>query len=101
MLTLFVVPTGRSRLRPDIPGAASVTLGLLAFAFGITEGSVPALVSRMILLVLFFWIERRAKAPLVAIDMLALPSVRQGNLAALTIFSMEARLVFLTKLYLR
>ena len=55
----------------------------------------------MILLALFFWIERRAKAPLVAIEMLALPSVRWGNLAALTIFSMEAGLVFLTTLYLQ
>jgi MFS family permease len=103
MLTLFVVPAGRSRenVRLDIPGAASVTLGLLALAFGITEGSLPALVVGMILLALFFWIERRAKAPLVAIEMLALPSVRWGNLAALTIFSMEAGLVFLTTLYLQ
>ena len=102
-LTLFVVPAGLSRenVRLDIPGAASVTLGLLALAFGITEGSLPALVVGMILLALFFWIERRAKAPLVAIEMLALPSVRSGNLAALTIFSMEAGLVFLTTLYLQ
>ena len=103
MLTLFVVPTGRSRenVRLDIPGAASVTLSLLALAFGITERSLPALVVGMILLALFFWIEHRAKAPLVAIEMLALPSVRWGNLAALTIFSMEAGLVFLTTLYLQ
>jgi len=103
MLTLFVVPAGRSRenVRLDIPGAASVTLGLLALALGITEGPLPALVVGMILLALFFWIERRAKAPLVAIEMLTLPSVRWGNLAALTIFSMEAGLVFLTTLYLQ
>jgi MFS family permease len=103
MLTLFVVPTGRSRenVRLDIPGAASATLGLLALAFGITERSLPALVVGMILLALFIWIEHRAKAPLVAIEMLALPSVRWGNLAALTIFSMEAGLVFLTTLYLQ
>jgi MFS family permease len=103
MLTLFVVPAGRSRenVRLDIPGAASVTLGLLALAFGITGGSLAALVVGMILLALLFWIERRAKAPLVAIEMLALPSVRWGNLAALTIFSMEAGLVFLTTLYLQ
>jgi MFS family permease len=102
-LTLFVVPAGLSRenVRLDIPGAASVTLGLLALAFGITEGSLPALVVGMILLALFFWIERRTKAPLVAIEMLALPSVRWGNLAALTIFSMEAGLVFLATLYLQ
>ena len=103
LLTPIVVPAGRSRedVRLDIPGAASVTLGLLTLAFGITDGSLPALVVGMILLALFFWIERRAKAPLVAIEMLALPSVRWGNLAALTIFSMEAGLVFLTTLYLQ
>jgi MFS family permease len=102
-LTLFVVPGGRSRenVRLDIPGAASVTLGLLALAVGVTDGSLPALVVGMILLALFFWIERRAEAPLVAVEMLALPSVRWGNLAALTIFSMEAGLVFLTTLYLQ
>jgi hypothetical protein len=38
---------------------------------------------------------------LVAIEMLALPSVRWGNFAALTTFSMEAGLVFLTTLYLQ
>jgi MFS family permease len=103
LLTLIVVPPSRSRedVRLDVPGAASVTLGLLTLAFGVTDGSLPALVVGMILLALFFWIERRAKAPLVAIEMLALPSVRWGNLAALTIFSMEAGLVFLTTLYLQ
>lgn len=103
VLTLVVIPPARSRagVRLDVPGAASVTLALFALAFGITEGSLPALVVGLILLSLFFRTERRAKAPLVAIDMLALPSVRAGNLAALTIFSMEAGLVFLTTLYLQ
>ena len=102
-LTLLVVPAGRSpaNVRLDVPGAASVTLGLLALAFGITERSLPVLFVGMILLALFVWIERRAKAPLVAMEMLALRSVRWGNLAALTIFSMEAGLVFLTTLYLQ
>jgi MFS family permease len=103
LLTLTVIPAGRSRddVRLDVPGAASVTLGLLAVAFGIIDGFLPALVTGAILLALFFWIERRAKAPLVAIEMLALPSIRWGNLAVLTIFSMEAGLVFLTTLYLQ
>ena len=63
VLTLIVVPPARSTegVRLDVPGAASVTLGLLALAFGITNGSLPALVVGMILLALFFWIERRAK----------------------------------------
>src|SRR5262249_6272756 len=83
----FVIPRGRSleRVRLDIPGAALVTLGLLALVFGIIEWFVPALIAGLILLALFFRIERRAKAPLVAIEMLARPSVRWGNLAALTI----------------
>jgi MFS family permease len=103
VLTPIVVPAGRSTagVRLDVSGAASVTLGLLALAFGITERSLSAFGAGLILLALFFWIERRARAPLVAIEMLALPSVRWGNLAALTIFSMEAGLVFLTTLYLQ
>jgi predicted MFS family arabinose efflux permease len=51
--------------------------------------------------VLFFQIERRTAAPLVANEMLKRSSVRWGNLAALTIFSMEAALVFLMTLYLQ
>jgi MFS family permease len=102
-LTPIVVPAARSPegVRLDVPGATSVTLGLLAFAFGITERSLSSFGAGLVLLALFFWIERRAKVPLVAIEMLALPSVRWGNLAALTIFSMEAGLVFLTTLYLQ
>jgi MFS family permease len=101
--TLIVVPPARSTegVRLDVPGAASVTLGLLTLVFGITERSLFAVVVGLILLALFVLIERRAKAPLVAIGMLTLPSVRWGNLAALTIFSMEAGLVFLITLYLQ
>jgi MFS family permease len=103
VLTLIVVPPARSTegVRLDVPGAASVTLGLLTLVFGITERSLFAVVVGLILLALFVLIERRAKAPLVAIGMLTLPSVRWGNLAAMTIFSMEAGLVFLITLYLQ
>src|SRR5215510_4890410 len=102
-VTPFVVPAGRSpeSVRLDIPGATSVTLGLFAFVFGIIERFLPALVAGVVLLALFFRIERRAMTPLVAIGMLARPSVRWGNLAVLTIFSMEAGLVFLMTLYLQ
>jgi hypothetical protein len=67
----------------DIPGAASVTLGLFATVFGITDRSLLVLAVGLILFVLFFQIERRTAAPLVAIHMLKRPSVRWGNLAAL------------------
>jgi MFS family permease len=103
VLTPFVIPAGRSResVRLDVPGAASVTLGLLALVFGIIEWFAPALIAGLVLLALFFWIERRTTASLVAIEMLARPSVRWGNLAALIVFSMEAGLVFLMTLYLQ
>ena len=102
-LTPFVVPAGRSSegVRLDVPGAATVTLGLLAVVHGIIEWFVPSLIAGAILLALVFWIERRAAAPLVAIEKLARPSVRWGNIAALTIFSMEAGLVFLMTIYLQ
>jgi MFS family permease len=95
VLTPFVIPAGRSPegVRLDIPGAASVTLALFATVFGITDWSPPVLAIGLILFVLFFQIERRTAAPLVAIEMLKRPSVRWGNLAALIIFSMEAALV--------
>jgi predicted MFS family arabinose efflux permease len=102
-LTPFVIPAGRSPegVPLDIPGAASVTLGLFATVFGITDRSLLVLAVGLILFVLFFQIERRTAAPLVAIHMLKRPSVRWGNLAALTIFSMEAALIFLMTLYLQ
>lgn len=102
-VTPFVIPEGRSleRVRLDISGAASVTLGLFAVVFGIIEWFVPALIAGLVLLALFVWIERRSMAPLVAIEMLARRSVRWANLAAFTIFSMEAGLVFLLTLYLQ
>jgi MFS family permease len=102
-LTPAVVPAVRAPagVRLDVPGAASVTLGLFAVAFGITQPSLPALIAGLVLLALFFRIEHHATAPLVAIEMLTRPSVRWGNFAALTIFSMEAGLIFLMTLYLQ
>jgi len=61
-LTPFAIPVGRSleSVRLDIPGATSVTLGLLALVFGIIEWFVPALIAGLVLLALFVWIERHA-----------------------------------------
>jgi MFS family permease len=102
-VTPFVVPVKPSRdaVRLDIPGAISVTLGLLAIVYGCTERSFMALAAGAALLALFFWIERRASAPLVSMAMLAWPSVRWGNAAVLIIFSMEAGLIYLVTLYLQ
>lgn len=102
-VTPFLIPAAHSGagVRLDLPGAVSVTLGLLAIVFGFTEQSLAALVIGVALLALFIRIERRASAPLIAIEMLAWPSVRWGNVAVLTIFSMEAGLIYLVTLYLQ
>jgi MFS family permease len=55
-LTPVVVPAARSLqgVRLDVPGAASVTLGLFAIAFGVPNRPLPALIIGLVLLALFF-----------------------------------------------
>ncbi len=91
-------PTG---VKLDVPGAVTVTLGLLAFAFGVTNRNLYAVVGGLALLVVFWLIEVRAKAPLVAVSILSRPTVKWGNLAGLVVFSMEPALIFLMTIYLQ
>ncbi|MEU6478430.1 MFS transporter [Streptomyces sp. NPDC047017] len=101
-------PAGRTRL--DVPGAVSVTLGLLALVFGLTRagergwGSAAALVpmaAGAVLLLVFLAVERRVPAPLVPLGVLRKPSVIWGNAAGLIAFLTETSLVFLMTLYLQ
>ncbi len=80
-LTPFLIAAARSHdgVRLDIPGAVSVTLGLVAVVFGFTAQSLISLIVGLALLALFVQIERRAPAPLVSVEMLAWPSVRWGT----------------------
>lgn len=101
--TPFVVqpskaPTG---VRLDVPGAITVTLGLLAFTFGVTGRNLYSLLGGTLLLAAFWLIELRAKAPLVALSILSRPTVKWGNLATLVVFSAGSSLVFLLTLYLQ
>lgn len=103
VITPFVVRTSSAaeRVRLDVPGAVTVTLGLLAFAFGVTNANVYALVGGLVLLVVFWFVEKRAKAPLAAVSMLAKPGVKWGMVAGLTLFAMEVSLIFVMTLYLQ
>ena len=102
-VTPFVIPrsSALTGVKLDVPGAITVTLGLLAFAFGVTEANLYALAGGIILLVAFFQIELRAKAPLVALSILSRPTVKWGNVATLIVFSSGSSLVFLMTLYLQ
>jgi MFS family permease len=103
VVTPFVVPASRasSGVRLDVPGAVMVTLGLLAFSFGVINRTPLALLGGLALLVVFWLIERRAEAPLAAVGILSRPGVTWGNVAGLVVFSMEPGLIYLMTLYLQ
>ncbi|MGW5611139.1 MFS transporter [Streptomyces sp. NPDC003753] len=116
LAVLLVAPTVIKESRPDerpkldVPGAVSVTLGLLAIVFGLTQagehgwGSSSALLplaAGVVLLLVFYAVERKVAAPLVPLGVLGERSVAWGNLAGLIAFLTETSLVFLLTLYLQ
>ncbi|WP_081434850.1 MFS transporter [Pseudarthrobacter chlorophenolicus] len=101
-------PDGRARL--DVPGAVTVTLGLLALVFGLTRAAetswtdpatLVALAAAVLLLAVFAAVERRAAAPLVPLAILKRSTVAWGNFAGVLAFVTETSLVFLLTLYLQ
>jgi EmrB/QacA subfamily drug resistance transporter len=100
--------TARTAL--DIPGAITVTLGLLALVFGLTSAAEsswtgPATLIPLALAVLllgsFVLIERRSPFPLVPLPLIARPNIAWGNVAGVLAFATETSLVFLLTLYLQ
>ncbi|WP_330458835.1 MFS transporter [Streptomyces sp. NBC_00820] len=101
-------PTERPRL--DIPGALTVTLGLLAVVLGFARAgeqgwsdpvALGALAAGAVLLVVFFFVERVSSAPLVPVTVLRRRTVAVGNVAGILAFVTETSLVFLLTLYLQ
>ncbi|MGW2146209.1 MFS transporter [Nonomuraea bangladeshensis] len=101
-------PADRPRL--DLPGALSVTLGLLGVVYGLTQAgehgwthpqAVAGLLAGAVLLAVFLLVERRAAQPLVPLKVLAKPTVAWGNLIGLLAFVTETSLVYLLTLYLQ
>jgi MFS family permease len=103
LATPFLVPAHSTpaKARLDVPGAVTVTAGLLAFAFGVINRNLYALIGGLALLVVFWLIERRAKAPLAAVSILSRPTVKWGNAGGLVTLSMESGLIFVMTLYLQ
>ncbi|MCT9869809.1 MFS transporter [Paenarthrobacter aurescens] len=99
-----------SKLRLDIPGAITVTLGLLALVFGLTHAAehswtdpltLGALAAAVVLFTVFAKVESRAPHPLVPLGILRRSSVAWGNVAGVLAFVTETSLVFLLTLYLQ
>ncbi|MET7934018.1 MFS transporter [Streptomyces sp. NPDC005322] len=98
------------RPRLDVPGAVTVTGGLLGVIYALSTAAergfggadvLFALVGGVLLLAVFTVVESRAAEPLVSLPMLRRSTVAWGNLAGLTTFAMMSSVVFLLTLYLQ
>ncbi|MFD4553108.1 MFS transporter [Streptomyces sp. NPDC058469] len=122
LLTLFAVlvlplapallPESRTPDRPrlDIPGAITVTGGLLALIYALSTAAghgfartdvITTLIAGVLLLTTFAYIESRTAQPLVSLPMLRRRTVAWGNLGGLVTFSMMSTVVFVLTLYLQ
>lgn len=102
-LTPFVISesTLPDRVKLDLPGAVTVTGGLLAVTYAVIEQSLLSAVVGVLLLAAFWMIELRTAAPLAPLRILRRPNVKWGNYAGLVVFTMEPAMIFLMTLYLQ
>lgn len=107
-----VIAESRPAARPtiDLPGALSVTLGLLGVVYGLTRAgehgwadplALTGLLAGAVLLVVFYLVERRAAQPLVPVRVLRKRTVAWGNVLGLLAFVTETSLVYLLTLYMQ
>ncbi|MFF0461819.1 MFS transporter [Streptomyces mexicanus] len=107
-----VIKESRPETRPrlDLPGALSVTLGLLGIVYGLTQAgehgwtygpALAALLAGAALLALFSFVERKVAEPLVPLRVLRRRTVAWGNIIGLLAFVTETSLVYLLTLYLQ
>lgn len=89
------------RVKLDMPGAVTVTGGLLAVVYAVLQKNIPSAVVGVLLLVAFWFIELRSPAPLAPVRILKRPTVKWGNYAGLVSFVAGTGLVFLVTLYLQ
>ncbi|MET8470811.1 MFS transporter [Streptomyces sp. NPDC006422] len=122
LLTVFAVvvlplapgllPESRTPDRPrlDVPGAVTVTGGLLAVIYALSTAAevgfgradvLVTLVAGLALLAAFGYVESRSAQPLVSLPMLRRRTIAWGNLGGLVTFSMMSTIVFVLTLYLQ
>ncbi|MFM9441167.1 MFS transporter [Streptomyces acidiscabies] len=105
-----LLPESRTPQRPrlDVPGAVTVTGGLLSVIYALSTAAdrgfghadvIAALAAGLVLLTAFVLVESRTEAPLVSLPMLRRRTVAWGNLGGLVTFSTMSTLVFVLALY--
>lgn len=107
-----LLPESRTPDRPrlDVPGAITVTTGLLSLIYALSTAAdhgfgradvLAALAAGLLLLAAFVLVESRSAAPLVSLPMLRRRTVAWGNIGGLVTFSMMSTIVFVLTLYLQ
>ncbi|MEV6950342.1 MFS transporter [Streptomyces sp. NPDC051183] len=107
-----LLPESRTPERPrlDVPGAVTVTGGLLALIYALSTAAQHGfggadvqgtLAAGLVLLAAFVVAESRSAAPLVSLPMLKRRTVAWGNIGGLVTFSMMSTVVFVLTLYLQ
>ncbi|MGX1370039.1 MFS family permease [Streptomyces canus] len=105
-----LLPESRTPERPrlDVPGAVTVTGGLLSVIYALSTAAdrgfghvdvIATLAAGLALLTAFVLVESRTEAPLISLPMLRRRTVAWGNLGGLVTFSMMSTLVFVMTLY--
>lgn len=98
------------RPRLDVPGAITVTGGLLALIYALSTAAdhgfartdvITTLIAGVLLLSTFAYVESRTAHPLISLPMLRRRTVAWGNLGGLVTFSMMSTVVFVLTLYLQ
>jgi EmrB/QacA subfamily drug resistance transporter len=96
--------------RLDVPGAVTVTGGLLALIYALTTaaqqgwgkaGVLGPLVAGVLLLALFVAVEARSAHPLVSLKVLRRRTVALGNIGGLLAFATGSAIVFIGMLFLQ
>ncbi|WP_331769802.1 MFS transporter (plasmid) [Embleya sp. NBC_00888] len=102
-LTPFLISESShpDRLKLDLPGAVTVTGGLLAVVYAVIETSILTAVVGVLLLSVFWMVELRSHAPLVPVRIFKRPTVKWGNYAGLVVLAMNTAMIFLMTLYLQ
>jgi len=110
--TPFLIAESRNaqHSRLDVPGAVTVTGGLLAVIYALTTaaqqgwarpGVLGTLVAGAVLLAAFFAVEARSAHPLVSLRVLRRRTVALGNLGGLLAFATASATVFVGMLFLQ
>jgi EmrB/QacA subfamily drug resistance transporter len=113
LLSLRFVPESRAEAEHrifDVPGAITVTAGLIALVYGIVRVQSSGWTSRstigfgivaLILLTAFVLIELRQRAPLVRLDIFRVPTIRAANVSMLLVASGLFAMFFFNTLYVQ